>query len=409
VKWQLKGLWHNSEFIKLWIGQTVSNMGSGITGVALPLTAVIYLAATPAQMGILSALSDVPVIVFGLLAGVWVDRLRRRAILISADLGRAILFGSIPIAALFGVLHLAHLYIVAFLAGVLTVFFNVADISYLPTLVRQEELVEANSKLGISDSLAEISGPAVAGPLAQLVGAPFALAFDALSYLLSALSIGLIRFAEPQPLVEERQSLWRESLKGLRFLFGNSLLRTLAISASIFNFFGSFIGTLYILYIVRELHITPAIIGLLIATGGVSALVGTFIAQRVIRRIGPGRSIGVMLFLYGMTGLLTPLAHGPVMLAAIMLFAAQLGDASVAIYFIAEISLRQSLIPNDLSGRLHAGMQFLTQGSRPISAILAGILGTLIGLRLTILIGVVGVICAGLWLLLSPIRRVSSL
>ena len=444
------GLWRNRDFIKLWVGQTISNIGSGITGVALPLTAVLILAASPVQMGILGALNGLAVLAFGLFAGVWVDRLRRRPIMIAADLGRAALLGSIPLAALLGVLNLAQLYVVAALSAILTIFFNVADQSFLPTLVPQKQLVEANSKRGTSDSLAEICGPASAGPLVQLIGAPFAILLDACSFLVSAFSIALIRVAEPRPVPEEKgltsfrvnegdprvpaqpfttpaptaispastesqvkrqkQSAWRESIDGLRMIRHNALLRALATSAALFEFFGNFVATLYILYIVRELHASALILGFLIATGGVSALLGTLIARRVIQRLGPGLSIGAMLTFYGASGLVIPLAHGPVMLAVAFLFAGQLcGDASVAIYFIAEVSLRQAIIPNAFLGRISASMQFLTQGPAPVAAIVAGILGTVIGLRLTILIGVVGVILAGVLLILSPVSRVRSL
>jgi MFS family permease len=405
------GLWRNADFVKLWGGQTISNFGSGITGIALPLTAVLVLAASAVQMGILSALEGLAVLVFGLLAGVWVDRLRRRPILMAADLGRALLLGSIPLAALLGVLSITQLYVVAALTGILTVFFNVAGESYLPSLIAHEQLVEANSKLAMSDSLAEMSGPALAGPLVQLIGAPLAIIFDALSFLASALSFGLIRTPEAQAKpAAQRQSIWRESFDGIRLIWQDALLRALTISGSLFNFFGNFIGTLYILYIVRELHIAPLIIGFLVATGGASAFVGTLIAQRVIRRIGVGAAIGGMLFFYGLTGLLIPLAHGPLWLAITLLFASQLiGDASVAIYFIAEVSLRQAIIPHALLGRANASLQLVTQGITPLAAILAGILGTVIGLRLTLLLGVIGVIAAGLWLLLSPVRKVRAL
>ena len=387
-------------------GQTISNFGSGITGIALPLTAVLILSASPAQMGILGALDGLAVVMFGLLAGVWVDRVRRRPMLIAADLGRALLLGSIPLAALLGVLGMTQLYGVAALVGILTVFFNVADESYLPSLIPQEQLVEANSKLGMSDSLAEMSGPALAGPLVQLLSAPLAIAFDALSFLVSALGVGLIRTPEPQlKLPAQQQSTWRESIAGLRALWQDSRLRALAISGGLFNFFGNFIGTLYILYIVRELHMSALVVGFLVAAGGLSALVGTFIAGRVIRRIGVGIAIGGMLAFYGLTGSLIVLARGPLWLAATFLFAAQLiGDASISIYFIAEVSLRQAIIPRDLLGRVNASMQLVTRGAMPVAAILAGILGGIIGLRLTIAIGVVGVIAAGLWLLASPVR-----
>jgi MFS family permease len=413
MKWRPKGLWNNGDFLKVWVGQTISNFGSGITGIALPLTAVLVLSANPVQMGILSALSGISVVLFGLIAGVWVDRLRRRPVLIGADLGRAVLLGSLPVAAWLGILQLPQLYVVAALTGVLTVFFDVADSAYLPSLIPQEQLVEANSKLGMSDALAEIGGPGIAGPLIQLVGAPIAIVFDAASFLLSALSIGRIRAAEPEPLpVKERRSAWRESIEGLRVIRKNAVLRALAVSAALFNFFGNFIGTLYVLYVVREVHAGPLVIGFLVAAGGISALVGTIVAQRVIQKLGPGLAIGSMLTLYGLMGLLLPLAHvpeEPIAVAVALLFTCQLlGDASVAIYFIAEVSLRQAIIPNAFLGRVNASMQFLSQGVGPGGAILAGILGTLIGLRLTIFFGVLGVILAGAWLLFSAVRRVQA-
>src|SRR5437763_14810396 len=188
----LTGLWNNSDFVKLWLGQTVSQFGSGITGIALPLTAVLVLAATPAQMGILGALDGIAVLVIGLLAGIWVDRVRRRPLLIATDLGRAFILSTIPLAALLGVLRIGQLYVVAALAGMLTVLFNVANPAFLPSLIPQESLVEGDSKLGMSDSLAEIGGPAVAGPLVQLISAPFAILFDALSFLFSSFIFGLM-------------------------------------------------------------------------------------------------------------------------------------------------------------------------------------------------------------------------
>src|SRR5205807_7866820 len=200
----LTGLWNNPDFVKLWLGQTVSQFGSGITGIALPLTAVLVLAATPAQMGILGALDGIAVLVIGLLAGVWVDRVRRRPLLIATDLGRAFLLSTIPLAALLGVLRIGQLYVVAAMVGMLTILFNVAHSAFLPSLIPPESLVEANSKLGMSDSLAEIGGPATAGPLVQLISAPFALFFDALSFLFSACCVGLIHTPEPLPAALEQ-------------------------------------------------------------------------------------------------------------------------------------------------------------------------------------------------------------
>jgi MFS family permease len=402
------GLWKDSDFVKLWLGRAVSHFGSGITGIALPLTAVLILGATPTQMGILAALDGVSVLVIGLLAGVWVDRVRRRPLLIATDLGRAVVLSTIPLAALLGVLRIGQLYLVAALAGMLTVIFNVASAAFLPSLIPQGSLVEGNSKLAMSDSLAEIGGPAVAGPLVQLISAPLAILFDALSFLFSACSLGLIGKPEPPPAArEQRQSIWSDLVEGLRMVLKNPLLRTLAGSAGIFSLFGNFIGALYALYVIRQLGAPPIFLGLLIAAGGVSALAGAFLAERVVQHFGLGRTVAVGLFMYGATGLLIPLAGGSVALALSLLFLSQLiGDASVSIYLIAEMSLRQSLVPANLLGRTNASIQFLSQGIAPVGALLAGTLGGLIGLRLTILIGVLGVMLAGTWLLLSAVRKV---
>lgn len=401
-------LWKNSDFVKLWLGQTVSHFGSGITGIALPLTAVLILAATPVQMGILGALDGVSVLVIGLLAGVWVDRVRRRPLMIATDLGRALILSTIPLAALLGVLHIVQLYIVAALTGMLTIIFTVASSAYLPSLIPQESLVEGNSKLGMSDALAEIGGPAVAGPLVQLLSAPFAILFDALSFLFSACCLGLVRKPEPHPPTrEQRTSIWSDLIEGLRLVLKNPLLRSLTGSAGIFSLFGNFVGALYALYVIRQIGASPIFLGLLVATGGLSALLGAILAERVVRRFGLGKTVGIGLFMYGATGLLIPLAGGSVTFALFLLFLSQLlGDASISIYFIAEVSLRQSLVPASLLGRTNATMQFLSQGVAPLGALLAGVLGGMIGLRLTIFIGVLGIMLAGTWLLLSPVRKV---
>lgn len=410
MRWRLQGLWKNPDFLKLWLGRTISNMGNGITGIALPLTAVLVLSATPAQMGIIGALEGISVLLFGLIAGVWVDRLRRRPVLIATDLGRAVVISSIPVAALLGILRIEQVYIVAALIGILTVFFNAADASYLPGLVQSTELVEGNSKLGISDALAEMVGPAIAGALVQLFSAPLAIVVDAFTFLFSALCMARIRKPEPAPTkVEPRSCIWHESVAGLLFVLKHPLLRVLAGSASLFNFTGMFIGTLYTLYVVRTLGLSPTILGLLVATGGLSALAGALLAKFVIGRIGLGLTIGGGLFVYGLVGLLMPLAYGPVPVVATLLFTSQLvGDAAISMYFIAELSLRQSLVPHHLLGRVNASIQMLTGGSAPVGALIAGIIAEYIGVRSTLFIGVAGIISAGLWLLLSPVSKIRT-
>ncbi|MGH2495864.1 MAG: MFS transporter [Ktedonobacteraceae bacterium] len=408
MRWQLRGLWKNPDFMKVWLSRTVSNLGNGITGIALPVIAVQVLAATPAQMSILSALNGAAVLLFGLIAGVWVDRLRRRPVLIATDLLRALVVGSIPAAALLGILHIGQVYIVAALAAILSVFFHAADVAFFPGLVETHELVEGNSKLGMSDALAEVAGSGMAGALIQILTAPLSVIVDAFSFLFSALCLARIRKPEPAPQpVKERRSAWHESIEGLLYVLKNPLLRTLAGSAGLFNFSGMFVATLYTLYVIRTLGVSPVIYGLLLAAGGLSALLGAWLAERVVRRLGLGFTIGGGLFLYGLVGLLIPLAHGPVSVVVVVLFVSQLvGDVTVSIHLIAELSLRQMLIPHGLLGRANAGILFLTQGVAPFGALLAGIIAERFGVRPTLFIGVVGVMMAGLWLLLSPVRKV---
>ncbi|MGZ3666611.1 MAG: MFS transporter, partial [Ktedonobacterales bacterium] len=401
-------LWRHPDFVKLWTGQTVSKFGSHVTGIALPLTAVLTLAATPAQMGVLAALGSLPVLLIGLLAGAWVDRLRRRPLLIAADVGRALLLLSIPTAVLLHALYIEHLYLVAVLAGTLTVFFDVADPAFLPTIVPPERLVEGNSKLGASGSLAEIAGPSFAGVLVQWLSAPIAIAIDAATFIFSALCLGAIRTPEPRPARQaERQSIGSEIVEGLRVVLRQPVLRALAGTMTTFTFFGNFIGTLYMIYIVRVLHVSSAGVGVLIGLGGVGALMGSLVAEPVVRRFGVGKTLIAAMIFYGCTGLLIPLAGGPTFVAVGMLAIGQLiGDVAIAVYLINDISLRQSVIPSSMLGRANASMQVLERGIGPFGALLAGFLGgsLLLGLRGTILIGVLGVIVSSLWLVFSPVR-----
>jgi MFS family permease len=401
------GLWQHRDFMKLWLGQTVSQFGSHITGAALPFVAFLTLGATPLQLGILGALGSLPILLFGLFAGVWVDRLRRRPILILADLGRALILGTIPLAALLGVLQIELLYLVAGLVGILTVFFDVAYASILPSLVARPQLVDANSKLGSSSALAEIGGPSLAGFLVQVVSAPFAILIDAVSFVLSAAGIILIRTAEPPPPpAAERRSVLRDMAEGLRLVLRQPILRGLAGHAATMTFFGNFIGVLYSIYCVQELGIPPAIVGVMIGLGGVGAFIGTLIVGPVTRRLGVGRSIiGAVLF-GTLVNMMIPLVWGPPLLVAGILMMTQLvGDIGWPVYSVNEQSLRQAIVPDRLLGRANASMQFLTGGIAPLGALLGGWLGEVIGMRPTLLIAIAGLLLAILWLLFSPIRQ----
>jgi MFS family permease len=386
------GLWRHPDFMKLWAGQTISEFGSRITRDGLPLIAILVLAASPAQMGILTAAASLPVLLFGLFAGVWVDRLRRRPIMIAADLTRVALLLTIPIATLTGHLSFEMVVIVAAAAALLGLIFDTAYRAYLPALVEREHLLESNTKLATTDSLAEIGGPAIAGLLIQWMSAPLAIFWDAVSFLFSAASFALIRKPEPVPAPPEtRESAWREVVEGFGIVYRDPALRTLLISMGLRSFFGNFYGVLYGLYAVRDLGLTPAALGAVVSAGGIGALMGAFASGIVGRRLGMGRTLGAALLVSSLISVLTPLAGGSALTAMIMLIIPQIiGDAAMMVFGIHEMSLRQMIVPERALGRANATFGFVAEVLTPLGALTAGILATLIGARLTLGIAVLG-------------------
>lgn len=403
-------LWRNPDFVKLWVGQTVSAFGSNITGVALSLTAVTLLRATPAELGLLGALGAAPVLLVGLAAGVWADRLRRRPLLIAADLGRAGLLLAIPIAALLGSLRIELLYVVTPLLAALTVLFDVSDQSYLPSLVERENLVEGNSKMGASGSVAEIGGPALGGVLVQAITAPLAILLDALSFLFSALLLGLIRKREAPPAQQDaRRNAWREVAEGLRLVLRDDKLRAMAACSGAFTFFGYFYVALYPLYIVKELGVPEGAYGFLIGAGGVGALLGALLVGRVVRRFGVGPSLIASLTLAGVIQFAIFLPVEPLPLRIALLMAVQfVGDIAIAVYLINDVSLRQSLVPDHLLGRANASVQSLVAGAGLVGALAAGVLGEALGPRYTLIIATAGIALAPLWLVFSSVKKIEN-
>ena len=402
------GLWRHADFLKLWAGQTVSLFGSLITRFALPLVAVLTLEATPFQVAAISALEVAPGLLVGLFAGVWVDRLRRRPILIATDLARALLLGSVPLAALLGRLRIEHLYVVAFGTSLLSLFFEVAYRSYLPTLVRREELVEGNSKLQASGSVAEVAGFGLAGLLVQLLTAPMAIMVDALTFVVSAVSLLLIRRAEPPPSGEEHaeagQGVWREIGQGLATLWRMPAVRAIAGATATDLFFIHIFVAVLFLFFVRELRLPPALMGALFAIGGVSALIGALFAERVTRRFGLGRTMLGTLVLNRLATFFIPLAGGPLPLASALVAAEQTSDGIATIYQINQTSLLQTIVPDRLQGRVNASLHVLEQSAMLLGLLVGGFLGQAIGLRPTLFVGISGALLAVLWLYFSPIR-----
>lgn len=396
------GPWRNTDFLALWAGQTVSLFGSQITLLALPLLAALTLGATPTQMSLLVAAGATPDLLVSLVAGVWVDRLRRRPLLIAADLGRAALLLLIPLATLTGRLHLWLLVAVAFCLGLLTTIFGVAYQAYLPALVPSEHLVAANGRLEASSAVAGVAGPGLAGGLVQAVTAPVALLADATSFLVSALLLGRIRAAEPPPSVA-RQGLWREVGVGLRAVADAPLLRALAGSTATFNFFDSFLMAVYVLYLTRELHFGPTAVGAVFAIGGAGGLLGAVLANWITRRTGVGRALAGAVLAAGVGELGIALAGGPPLVAlAIVATAEATVQAGAAIFGINGMSLRQAATPERLLGRVNATMRLLRGGLIPAGALLGGAVAESAGLRPTVLVAGLGTLLAVAWVRRAP-------
>lgn len=415
---RLTGPWRRPDFLKLWAGQTVSKAGTLVTGFALPLAAILTLRASATQVALLTGASIVPRLALGLLAGVWVDRARRRPLMIAADVGRALIIGSVPIAALLGRLRIEQLYLVALTSSALSAVFDVAYPAYLPSLVPPEDLVGANSLLEASGAVAEVAGFGGAGALTQALTAPIALAVDAVSYVVSALSLLLIRAREPRPerppapMDGEPQSaktVWREMGAGLRMLARDPVTRALAGASGVFELFGGMIGVVLMLYLVREVHLSPAALGIVFGVGGVSAFMGTLMAGRATRRWGIGRTVIGGLTIYTGSAVLMPLASGPAWLALTLLTFAQLTDCANTVYMVGRATLLQGLTDSSALGRVHAGVQMVESLATLSGVALGGVLGQTLGPRATLFISAGGLTLAPLVLARSPVRRLRQL
>jgi MFS family permease len=405
------GLWRHPEFRSLWAGQTVSAFGSEITTVALPLTAAVTLQATPGQMGVLRAAEFLPPVLVGLVAGVWVDRLRRRPVLLGANVAAALVLLTVPVAAARGLLRVELLYAVATAGGVLGVLFRTAYAAYLPSVVPAPALVEANGKLAVTSSVAYIAGPGVAGPLVQVLTAPGAMALDGLSFFASALGIARIRTPEPPPPPPaQRRSVPAEMGEGLRLVARTPVLRAVLASSATLDLFWNGIMAVYVLFLTRDLGLLPAAFGLIVAAGSVGGLAGAAVAPRVTRRLGLGRTLVGAQLLLGAGGLLLGLAVLWPAAALPLLVASQAVQLGMnAIYGVNRVSLEQAVTPARLRGRVRGSGAVVGAGAVAAGTLLGGLLGDRIGLGPTILVGVAGGLFAFLWLWWSPIRRLREL
>jgi MFS family permease len=403
------GLWHEPDFLKLWGGQAVSQMGSSITDIGLPFTAVLMLGASPLQMGLLSGSGAAVILIFGLFAGVLADRLRRRPILIFADLGRAVVLGTVPLAAALHRLSMGHLYLVAAASSLLTVLFEVSYQAYVPSLVDRENIADCNGKLALAGSVAEVAGPSLTGVLVAWITAPRAILFDAISFLISAISIGLIRKPEPQPVQRPQPHMGQEIAEGLRASWNEPILRALVQRTATASFFLGFGSALYLIFAIRELGLSAALLGTIISVGGATSLAGGLVSPRLVGRFGFGPTFIGAAIVTGITMLVPTLSRGPVAVCAAILGTAQLFDMAWPIYHINELSLRQAVTPNHLLGRVNAAMHLLFRGVLPVGALAGGMIAEAIGIRLTLFLGALGYLLSTLWLVFSPIRQLREL
>lgn len=407
----MSSLWRHREFLKFWAGSAISDVGSQVTVLAVPLIAALTLDATPWQMGLLSAAGSAPILLVGLFAGVWVDRVRRRPVMIATDLGRAVLLLIIPLAAVTGALRIEILYAVLLLTGALTVLFDVANMSFLPSLVAADRIVEGNTKLQSTSAAAQVVGPSVGGVLVSLLTAPFALLVDALSFLISAAFVARTRVAEAAPKTRgERAGVVGEITEGVRVVVDDRVLRALAGASATTILFGRMFMAVYVLYMTRVLGLSAVGVGLVFAAGGVGSLAGSIVAELLARRFGPGPAMIGAQVAFGLTGMLVPLAVLVPSWALPMIVASEFAQwMAILVYWVNAISVRQAITPDRVLGRVNATMWFLAGGARPIGAVIGGALGGVIGVPLTLVVASFGMLLGFLWPLLSPVRRLSAM
>jgi MFS family permease len=407
-------LWRDRSFLAVWSASTVSLFGSLITRTALPFAAILVLNAGPLEISAIRSAELIAGLIVGLFAGAWVDRLLRRPILIFADIGRAVLLASIPLAFVFHALGMPQLLLVAFAAAVLSTFFDVADNAYLPTVVPRARLIEANSALTATGSVAEFSAFGIGGFLIELFSAPIAIAIDAVTFVVSALLLGTIRKKEPPPTpVADREPVLREIRDGMRIVVRSPVLRALALSHGGTHILWGIFGTSYLLFALDELRLGPAAVGLIAGAGGIGSLAGSALAPRFVRRFGIGRTIllGMVGFVIG--NALIPLAPaaavgatgGALLLGAAFLVAQQLlGDSLATVYEITEVSLVQASVGDRMLGRVNGTIGTFTTLLTLLGAVMGGVIAEAWGLRAAFAIGLLGGVFGIVVVWFSPVR-----
>jgi MFS family permease len=408
--WPTGGLWRHPDFVKLWSAETVSQFGTQFTQLALPLVAIDVLHVSAFQVAALTTVEFLPFLLVSLPAGVWVDRLRRRPILVVGDLARAVLLGSVPVAYWLGSLTMAQLYIVGFLVGIATVFFDVAYQSYLPSLVERQQLIDGNAKLEISRAAAQLGGPGLAGIVIDILRAPAALAFDAISYVGSALFIFGIRKSESSVRTDAPRRRMREELReGLRWVLRHPFLKNIAACTALFNFWGNMGFAVLLVFARRDLHLSPLAIGLAFTLSNVGPLVAAFNANRISSRFGVGKTIIAASIIGAPTFLVVPFAPEGNAALAVLIPAFIIGGLSNVIYNVTQVSLRQAITPERIQGRMNSVMRFIVWGTIPLGSIIGGVLASTIGVKETLIVSGIGCFMPFLPVLFSPVRDIKEM
>jgi len=397
--------------MRVWSAATVSVFGSFVTRMALPFVAILTLKAGPFDIAILRSLELVAALLVGLVAGAWVDRLRRRPVMIWADLGRALLLGSIPVAAMLGVLSLPQVFTVAAAAAVLTTFFDIADRAYLPSIVDRVDLVRANGALTATSSAVEFIGFGIAGVLVNLLTAPVAILIDAASFVFSALLLGSIRRQEPTPPQSAgREPVLREIAEGLRLVARDPVLRGLVGGSMGLAAMWGIFGATWLLFVTETLMLDPAMVGVIAALGGFGSLFGALVAERVVVRFGFGRVALAALLVAAVGNLLIPLAPvGAPLLAVVLLLGQQLiGDTAVTVYEVASVSVRQTRVADRHLGRVNATVRVATVAAQLAATLVGGLVAEAVGLRGAAFLAPLGALVGAVALAATPARTLRT-
>jgi MFS family permease len=397
------------DFRQLWYADTISQFGSRLTELALPVLAVTVLAANEFEMGLLATFEFLAFLVVGLPAGAWVDRWRKKRVLVAGDVLRAIALASLPLAWWLGVLTLVQVLVVALVVGTCRVFFDVAYQSYLPDLVEPDRIGEGNAALQVPESVAMIGGPALAGGAIRLIGAPFTIGLDALSFLGSALFLGRIRRRDEPPSRANRRPLRAEIGEGLRFVFGHPLLWRITACTATANFFSAMTGAMLVLFCLNDLHLDVGLIGVAMGLGAVGGLAGALATPHVNDWIGEGRTIPVTSLVWIPAGVLMPLAGTVIPPLVALVASSVLATFAVVVYNVTQVSFRQRLCPRPLLGRMNASIRFVVWGSMPLGGFLGGVVGQAYGARTVFWVAAVGSLLACLPVLFSPLIRMRDL